>query len=108
MREIKAFIHRNRIVDVIHALVSANFNKGIYNLSISDVSGSLDTLDDKEKDYSIEFGEGMITEAKLELICEDERVDEAVALIKENGRTGQAISGWVYVLDIGSISAIEN
>ena len=108
MREIKAFIHRNRIVDVIHALVSANFNKGIYNLSISDISGSLDTLDDKEKDYSIEFGEGMITEAKLELICEDERVDEAVALIKENGRTGQAISGWVYVLDIGSISAIEN
>ena len=50
----------------------------------------------------------MITEAKLELICEDERVGEAVALIKENGRTGQAISGWVYVLDIGSISAIEN
>jgi hypothetical protein len=34
-------------------------------------------------------------------------VDEAVALIKENGRTGQKIGGWVYVIDIISFSAIE-
>ena len=30
MKEIKAFMHRNRIADVVHALVSANFNKGSY------------------------------------------------------------------------------
>ncbi len=107
MKEIKAFIHRNRIADVIHALTSANFNKRTYNLSINDVSGSLEALDNKEKDYSIDFGEGIITEAKLELICEDDRVDEAISLIKENGRTGQTIAGWVYVLDIFKISAIE-
>jgi nitrogen regulatory protein P-II 1 len=106
MKEIKAFIHRNRIADVIHALKNVNFNKG-YNLSISDVSGTLKAMDNKEKDFSVELGEGIITEAKLELICEEEYVDEAVALIKENGRTGQKIAGWVYVIDIISFSIIE-
>lgn len=107
MKEIKAFIHRNRIADVIHALKTANFNNGGNNLSISDVAGSLAALDNKEKDYSIEFGEGFVTTAKLELICEDEQVDDAVRVIKEHGRTGQPLAGWIYVLEISTALAIE-
>ncbi len=96
MKEIKAFIHSNRVADVVRALKDAGFQ----NLSVIDVKGMLKALDTWEQNYSVEVGEKVITEAKLELVCEDGRVDEAVRLIRENGRTGQPLAGWVYVSDI--------
>jgi len=108
MKEIKAFIHRNRIADVLHALKNANYCKGICNLSVIDVAGSLQALDDKERDFSIELGEDIITEVKLELICEDERVNEAIALIRENARTGQPLAGWIYTVDITDAVPVSN
>lgn len=108
MKEIKAFIHRNRIADVLHALKHANFCKGTCNLSVIDVAGNLQALDNKEQNYSIELGEGIITEVKLELICEDERADEAILLIRKNAQTGQPLAGWIYVIDIADAIPIEN
>ncbi len=97
-KEIKAFVHRNRIADVIRALKAAGFR----DLSIIDVKGMLKALDSKEQGYSVELGEQVITEVKLELVCEAARVAEAVDLIRRHGRTGQDLAGWVYV------SAIES
>lgn len=108
MKEIKAFIHRNRVADVLHALKNANFSRGTCNLSVIDVAGSLQALDDKERNYSVELGEGIITEVKLELICEDERADEAISLIRENAQTGQPLAGWIYVINITDAIPIEN
>ncbi len=96
MKEVKAFIHRNRIADVIRVLKDAGFQ----NLSVIDVKGMLKALDAREQNYSIEVGEKVITEVKLELVCDDEQVDEAVKLIRKHARTGQALAGWVYVSDI--------
>lgn len=96
MKEIKAFIHGNRIADVVRALKDAGFQ----NLSVIDVKGLLKALDTREQNYSVEVGEKVITEAKLELVCEDGRVDEAVRLIRDNARTGQALAGWIYVSEI--------
>ncbi|MFQ5643721.1 MAG: hypothetical protein ACE5FQ_08480 [Thiogranum sp.] len=48
------------------------------------MAGSLQALDNSEQTYSIELGEHTITEIKLELICEDVRATEAVALIRDN------------------------
>ena len=107
MKEIKAFIHRNRIADVVHSLSNNNFCAGRCNMSINDVSGTLQALDSKEKDYSIELGEGVITEVKLELICDDERVDEAITLIRESAQTGQSLAGWIYIYDIAKSVPIK-
>ncbi len=96
MREIKAFIHRNRIADVVRVLKDAGFQ----NLSVIDVKGMLKALDTREQNYSVEVGEKVIVEIKLELVCENERVDEAVNLIREHARTGQALAGWVYISEI--------
>jgi len=60
--EIKAYIHRSRVADVVHALLSAEFSE----LSIIDVKGTLDALDDREQSYSVEISEKVITEVKLE------------------------------------------
>jgi len=108
MKEIKAFIHRNRIADVVHALKNSHFCEGRCNLSINDVAGSLKALDNIEQNFSIELGEGIITEIKLELICEDERIDEAISLICEHARTGQSLAGWVYTTDIADATPIGN
>ncbi len=103
MKEIKAFIHRNRITDVIHALKAAGFR----NLSIVDVQGTLKALDNKEQDYSVKLGSAVISEVKLELVCEAERVDDVVQLIQQHARTGQPDAGWIYVTDIGRAIRID-
>ncbi len=99
MKEIKAFVHRNRIADVVSALSSAGFRK----LSVIDVQGLLHALDSKEQQYSVEIGQKVITEVKLELVCENEsRTTEAISLIREHATTGQTEAGWIYVSDIRS------
>jgi len=93
MKEIKAFVHRKRVADIVHALKGAGYN----NVSVIDVMGMLKALDAQEQDYSIEIGEKVITEVKLELVCPAAQVDEAIALIRRHGRTGRPDAGWVYV-----------
>jgi len=99
MQEIKAFVHRNRIADVVGALSSAGFRR----LSIIDVQGLLRALDSKEQQYSVEIGQKVVTEVKLEVVCETEsRTTEAISLIREHAVTGQPEAGWIYVSDIRS------
>lgn len=93
IREVKAFIHRNRIADVVDALYQADFR----NLTVIDVQGLLKALDSKEQEYSVEIGQKVITEVKLELVCAgDERMERAIELIKKHARTGQSHAGWIY------------
>ena len=102
-REVKAFVHRNRIADVVDALYQAGFR----NLTVIDVQGLLKALDTKEQRYSIEIGQKVITEVKLELVCEGEtRTAEAIALIRNNAKTGQPHAGWIYVTDLLTSSEI--
>ena len=104
MKEIKAYIHRNRIADVVHALEAAGFR----NLAVIDVKGMLRALDPKEQDYSAEIGEKVISEVKLEMVCQDEdRLNEAVRLIREHGRTGQRVAGWIYITEIAEAIPID-
>lgn len=44
---------------------------------------------------------------KLELVCDDGRADEAVPIIWKNGRTGQRMVGWVYVVEINTAYRIH-
>jgi len=92
MKEVKAFVHRGRIADIVHALEGAGFR----HLSVVDVKGLLRALSDREQSYSIEIGERVTNEIKLEVVCEDDEVERAVALIRLHGHTGQSVAGWVY------------
>lgn len=38
----------------------------------------------------------MTKQIKLEVFCDDDRVERAVQLIRLHGRTGQNVAGWVY------------
>lgn len=106
MKEIKAFLHRNRVSDVIHALNKAGLCPTACSLSLVDVKGTLEALDPRERDFSLEAGAEMIHEVKLEMLVEDDRLEEVMALIRDNARTGQAVSGWLCVYDLAHAEPI--
>ncbi len=107
MKEVKAFLHRNRVADVVLALKEAGIVCRSCHLSVIDVKGTLEALDNRERDFSLELGEEVITAVKLEVVCTDEEVDTVVRTIRTHGRTGQPVAGWVYVYDIEAAWPID-
>ncbi len=102
MKEVKAFLHRNRVADVLSALKATGIDCRSCHLSVIDVKGTLEALDNRERDFSLELGEEVITAVKLEVVCADEDVASVVSTIRREGRTGQPLAGWVYVHDIAA------
>lgn len=112
MKEIKAYVHRNRVADVIAALKrSPAWNSphaaSQHNLTLYVVQGSLVPLDDAERHYSVDLGDEIVHEYKLELHCDDAHVDEFVKTIAAAARTGQAAAGWIYVTDLHHAEIIQ-
>ena len=103
MKQIKAFVHRNRVVDLIHELEDAGFRR----LTVFDVKGLLRALSAREQQYSVEFGDRVISEMQMELFCEDSEVDRAVEIFRRKGRTGQLDAGSVYVSNVEQAFVIE-
>lgn len=105
MKEIKAYVHRTRVADVIAALKAspawgtAKQAHG-HNLAVYLVKGSLMPLDDEERHYSLDLGDEVVNEYKLELLCEDGDVDELAQAISDAARTGQPHAGWITVTDV--------
>ena len=102
MKQIKAFVHRNRVSDLIHGLVAGGFQR----LSLFDVKGLLRALNSREQQFSVEFGDQVISEVQMELFCEDEDVERAVEIFKRIGRTGRSEAGWMYVSNVEQTIAI--
>ena len=105
MKEIKAYLHRSRVADVITALEESTGWGGHggnrrHNLVVYIVKGSLMPLGAREQLYSVDLSEEIINEYKLELLCEDHEVEAIVASITLAGRTGQPVAGWITVSDV--------
>ncbi|QEY15955.1 MULTISPECIES: P-II family nitrogen regulator [unclassified Cellvibrio] len=96
MKLITALLHHVRVTAVIDALNDAGYR----NLNLQDVKGTLKPLGDFELTYSSE-ARLVISEVQLSLPCEDGEVESITSIIRETGRIGTDVSGWVYV------SAIE-
>lgn len=97
LREVKAFVHRNRISEVVDALYKAGFR----NLTIIDHHNLLRMLETKEQEYPAEIDQKVTSEVKLEMVCEDEsRTAEAIALIREFAKTDQPQAGWIFVTQV--------
>lgn len=107
MKEIKVFVHKNRISSVIEAIRAAyvlpeGHSGAPCNINVATVQSLLKAVDTKEQRYSMDLAEPIIEEYKLEFLCEDGDVDRLVEVIAMAGRTGQAEAGWVYVTSIES------
>lgn len=111
MKEIKAYVHANRIGELMAALKSSNAWGAAavdeHNLTVYVVQGTLLPIDDSERHFSVELGDEVVNEYKLELVCDDGQVDGLVQLIRTVARTGQATAGWVYVTDVREAHRIQ-
>lgn len=96
MKLITAFLHHVRVTTVIDALSDAGYR----NLNLHDVKGTLKPIGDFELTYS-EEARLVISEVQLSIPCEDNEVNTITQIIRDAGRIGADISGWIYV------SAIE-
>lgn len=102
MKEIKAFIHPHRTAAVIQALRESGAcdtpaGASCFHIAISQVQSVHATSDGAQQHYSVELGEPVVLQTKLELVCDDEAADLLVDLIVRHGHTGQTCSGWVHV-----------
>ena len=111
MKEIKAYVHRSRIADVIAALKSSPVWGGErgdsqHNLAVYVVKGSLLPLDSSERRYAVDLGDEVVNEYKLELLCEDGEADVLVDALIAAARTGQSVAGWITVSDVARAVSI--
>lgn len=112
MKEVKAYVHRSRVADVIAALKASPAWGGPrsgrrHNLAVYLVKGSLLPLDRDEQHYSMDLGDEVVNEYKLEMLCEDAEVDDIVAALQSSARTGQAVAGWITVTNLAQAIAIH-
>lgn len=105
MREIKAYVHRSRVADVVAALKDSPAWGGAkgdrrHNLALYIVKGFLHADESSEQHFSIELGDEVVNEYKLELLCEDSETDELVRAISTAAHTGQHLAGWITVTEL--------
>lgn len=103
MKQVKAFVHRNRVGDLIHALDAAGFRR----VSLFDVKGLLRALSAREQEYSVELGDKVVSEVQIEVFCEDADVTRAADIIRQAGHTGHADGGWIYISPVEQAIPIE-
>lgn len=103
MKQIKAFIHRNRLGDVIRALSAAGFRQ----VSLFEVKGLLRAISAREQEYSVELGDKVISEVQVEVFCQAADALQAVEIIRRTARTGHAEAGWVYMSSVDETWPID-
>ena len=97
MKEIKAYVKIKAIENVVWELKNAGLNC----MTIIDVSGLGDLLIDPEHcKYSWEFVSKMSKVVRIELVCKDEDVENAVNIIRQCGCTYEAGDGIIFVLPV--------
>lgn len=102
MKELKAFVHRGRAADIVHALLQAGFRQ----VSLVDVKATLEAVRPEHADYYVEFGESVVSEVKIEVVCADTEVDAALDIVRREGRS-RAPSGWIYVSNLERSMSID-
>lgn len=101
MKLIVAFVRPSHAGRVVHALECA----GLYQLSLGRVHG---VVHPDELITRADMGSDGSAEVRLEAYCQDDRVEQTVALIRETGHIGDLPSGTVFVHPVEQAGVIGN
>jgi len=96
MKEIKAYIRKEKAVIVIRKLEMA----GITGMTVLDANALSQWADSESYSYSIDLVQKYSTVVKIELICSEDQEDKFTEVIKKYGHTGKSGDGWIFVSDI--------
>lgn len=96
MKELKAFVRLQRLTDIVNKLRA----EGFFCLTVFEGEGT-GHYSDNRKEWSTlthPFSHSKI--AKIDMVIPDERVDKAMQIIHENGKTGYPGDGIIYVTEV--------
>ena len=97
MKEIKAYIRRDKFEAVSHALHQI---EGLTGMSAISVHGFGDKMLKAERQDVENELEVLASHIKIEIVCRDEIVDEVVTVIQETANTGLPGDGRIYVSSV--------
>ncbi len=95
MREIKAYMRRDKAEEVIDALMEG----GVAGFTLIDVCG-LGAAASEEKKWSIEYCKKYSSVVKVEIVCHNKDVERITGIIKEHAWTGHSGDGMIFVAPI--------
>lgn len=102
MREIKAYIRRDKIEDVIKAVMKA----GVAGLTVTDVCG-IGGAATEEKKWSIEYCKKYSSVTKLEIVCHNKDEASIVEIIRAGAWTGHRGDGMIFTAAISGAVRIR-
>lgn len=97
MQEIKAYLRKEKVNDVVRALRDA----GVARMTITHVWSLGSGVDPEDFRVSFETGTQYTDKAKLEFVCAEPDVDVLVTIIESHGRTGDRGDGIIFVSPVG-------
>lgn len=96
MKKIEAIIRPFKLDDIHNALLEAGFA----GLTVTEVRGYGRQRGHKEiyrgSEYNIEF----IPKLKIELVCEESKLETAISIIINSSKTGEVGDGKIFVLNV--------
>jgi nitrogen regulatory protein P-II 1 len=96
VREIKAFIRKDKLEETIHALEKI----GVTDVAVLEVKEIGSGEGPESERLSVEMTESYARVAKIEIVCKKERALEIVAALREAAYTGRPGDGIVYVTPV--------
>ncbi|MFY9150887.1 MAG: P-II family nitrogen regulator [Prolixibacteraceae bacterium] len=102
MKEIKAFVKPFKVNDICHHLIEAGFP----NLTVLMAEGT-GNLENADPSVSTQFSITDSKVAKIEIVCNKNDVDKIVAIISEQGRTGNPGDGIIYVSNVNNAIKVK-
>lgn len=96
MKEIKAFVRLTRLTDIVNKLR----DEGICCLTVFEGEGTGNYSDSRKDWDSFKYPFSHSKIAKIEMVILDEKVEKAMQIIHENGKTGYPGDGIIYVTEV--------
>lgn len=96
MKELKAFVRLTRLTDIVNKLRQEGFN----GLTVFEGEGTGHFADNRKEWSSLTHPFSHSKIAKIEMVIPDEKVNKAMQIIHENGKTGYHGDGIIYVTEV--------
>jgi len=96
MKKIEAIIRPHKLDEVQEALSEAGFA----GLTVSEVRGYGRQKGHKEVYRGTEYNINFVPKVKIELICTDDKLEKAIEIIINVGKTGQVGDGKIFIYDV--------
>jgi nitrogen regulatory protein P-II 1 len=96
VREIKAFVRKIKLEEVVHALEEI----GVADMTILDVMEIGEEADPRSRKVSVDMAEEYAKVSKLEIVCAKERVSRIVDTLRAAAHTGEPGDGIIYVTPV--------